>query len=169
MRFGFWPSPWLPFNEMVELCTHAEATGWDGLWLADHFMSAGANADMPFPEAWITLAALAARVPRVRVGTMVTGNTYRHPAVLAKMAATLDHISGGRVVLGLGSGWQEKRTPAVRYRVRHDPWPTPAAGRGVPSHQGVMYGEDQQLFGPLLSTHGCDAGAEARGRTPCRS
>ena len=107
MRFGFWPSPWLPFNEMVELCTHAEATGWDGLWLADHFMSAGANADMPFPEAWITLAALAARVPRVRVGTMVTGNTYRHPAVLAKMAATLDHISGGRVVLGLGSGWQE--------------------------------------------------------------
>ena len=107
MRFGFWPSPWLPFDEMVELCTHAEATGWDGLWLADHFMSAGANTEMPFPEAWITLAALAARVPRVRVGTMVTGNTYRHPAVLAKMAATLDHISGGRVVLGLGSGWQE--------------------------------------------------------------
>ena len=56
----------------------------------------------PWPEAWITLAALGARVPRVRLGTLVTGNTYRHPAVLAKMAATLDHITGGRVVLGLG-------------------------------------------------------------------
>lgn len=107
MRFGFWPSPWLPFTEAVELCAHAEATGWDGVWVADHFMSSGRNPTMPFPEAWTTLSAIAARVPRVRVGTMVTGNPYRHPAVLAKMAATLDHISGGRVVLGLGAGWQE--------------------------------------------------------------
>ena len=61
----------------------------------------------PFPEAWTTLSALGARTERVRVGTLVTGNTYRHPAVLAKMAATLDHITSGRVVLGLGSGWQE--------------------------------------------------------------
>ena len=107
MRWGFWPSPWLPFTEVVELCAHAEATGWDGVWVADHFMSARRNSTMPFPEAWTTLSAIAARVPRVRVGTMVTGNTYRNPAVLAKMAATLDHISGGRVVLGLGAGWQE--------------------------------------------------------------
>jgi F420-dependent oxidoreductase-like protein len=61
----------------------------------------------PWPEAWMTLAALGAAVPRVRIGTLVAGNTYRHPAVLAKMAATLDHISGGRLVLGLGAGWQE--------------------------------------------------------------
>ena len=53
------------------------------------------------------MSAVAAVVPRIRMGTLVTGNTYRHPAVLAKMAATLDHISNGRVVLGLGSGWQE--------------------------------------------------------------
>ena len=57
-------------------------------------------------EAWITLAAIGAEVPRLR-GTLVTGNTYRHPAVLAKMAVTLDQITQGRVVLGLGSGWQE--------------------------------------------------------------
>jgi len=61
----------------------------------------------PWPEAWTTLAALAPQVPDIRLGTLVTGNTYRHPAVLAKMAATVDHISGGRLVLGIGSGWQE--------------------------------------------------------------
>ena len=55
----------------------------------------------------MTLAGVGALVPRLRLGTLVTGNTYRHPAVLAKMAATLDHMTGGRVVLGLGSGWQE--------------------------------------------------------------
>jgi F420-dependent oxidoreductase-like protein len=107
MRFSFWPNPSQPFDEVLELCSHAEQTGWDGLWYADHFMPNAEDTSAPWPEAWITLAALGARVPRVRLGTLVTGNTYRHPAVLAKMAATLDHITAGRVVLGLGSGWQE--------------------------------------------------------------
>jgi len=60
----------------------------------------------PCLEGWTALAALAALVPRVRVGLMVGGNTYRHPAVVAKMATTIDHISGGRAVIGLGAGWQ---------------------------------------------------------------
>ena len=92
---------------MKSLAAHVEQTGWDGLWLADHFMPNAEDVSTPWPEAWTTLSALAAVVPRIRMGTLVTGNTYRHPAVLAKMAATADHISGGRVVLGLGSGWQE--------------------------------------------------------------
>ena len=107
MRFSFWPTPGLTFEDTQHLVQHAEQTGWDGFWLADHFMPNAEDTSTPWPEAWTTLSALAASVPRIRMGTLVTGNTYRHPAVLAKMAATLDHISGGRVVLGLGSGWQE--------------------------------------------------------------
>lgn len=107
MRFSFWPTPTQSFEEMKTSAQHIEKTGWDGLWLADHFMPNAENTNAPWPEAWTTLSAIGAVVPRIRLGTLVTGNTYRHPAVLAKMAATLDHITGGRVVLGLGSGWQE--------------------------------------------------------------
>lgn len=107
MRFSFWPAPSKRYADVLELAQHVEKTGWDGIWYADHFMPNAEDTTTPWPEAWTTLAALAACVPRLRIGTLVSGNTYRHPAVLAKMAATLDHISGGRAVLGLGAGWQE--------------------------------------------------------------
>ena len=107
MRFSFWPAPSQTFEDVLSLSRHVESTGWDGVWYADHFMPNADDTSAPWPEAWMTLAALGASVPRIRLGTLVTGNTYRHPAVLAKMAATLDHITAGRVVLGLGSGWQE--------------------------------------------------------------
>ncbi len=107
MRFSFWPNPSQSFSDVLELCSHAEDTGWDGIWYADHFIPNAEDTSAPWPEAWTTLSALGARTTKVRLGTLVSGNTYRHPAVLAKMAATLDHITEGRVVLGLGSGWQE--------------------------------------------------------------
>lgn len=107
MKFSFWPAPMQDFETVRDLCQHAEATGWDGIWYADHFMPNAPDTQVPWPECWTTLAALATCVPRVRIGSLVAGNTYRHPAVLAKMAATIDHLCGGRMVLGLGAGWQE--------------------------------------------------------------
>jgi F420-dependent oxidoreductase-like protein len=107
MRFSFWPNPSQSFADVIALARHVEQTGWDGIWYADHFMPNAPDTSTPWPEAWVTRTAIGALVPRIRIGTLVAGNTYRHPAVLAKMAATLDHVTGGRVVLGLGAGWQE--------------------------------------------------------------
>ena len=112
MRFVFWPGPNNPWNETLQLAQHAESTGWDGIYYADHFMPNAADTSGPTSECWTTLAALAARVPRIRLGALVSGNTYRHPAVLAKMAANVDNISEGRCVLGLGAGWQENEHAA---------------------------------------------------------
>ena len=112
MRFSYWPGAGNPWDELVEVCRHAESTGWDGIWFADHFMPNQADTSGPVAEAWTVLAGLAALVPRVRLGTLVTGNTYRNPAVLAKMAANVDIISGGRLVLGIGAGWQENEHAA---------------------------------------------------------
>ncbi|MFC4068452.1 LLM class flavin-dependent oxidoreductase [Actinoplanes subglobosus] len=109
MRLSIWPSAAQPYSDMLEVAAHAAATGWDGVWVADHFMAnkpVEVRPDLPVLEAGSLVAALGAAVPRVRVGTLVYGNTYRHPAVVANMAATVDHITGGRFVLGVGAGWQ---------------------------------------------------------------
>ena len=112
MRFGFWPMPGTPWPDVLALARQAEAVGFDGIWYADHFMPNEGDLTKPVNESWTALAALAASVPRVRLGHLVNGNTYRHPAVLAKMAAGIDVISEGRFVLGLGAGWQENEHTA---------------------------------------------------------
>ena len=111
MRFSIWPSLGQPWADVLEVTRHAEATGWDGVYVADHFMGdAGGGfgaVENPMLEATAALPALAMATDRLRLGTLVLGNTYRHPAVLANWAATLDQLSGGRLLLGVGAGWQE--------------------------------------------------------------
>jgi F420-dependent oxidoreductase-like protein len=110
MRFSLWPSLTQPWPDVVDAVRHAEDTGWDGVYVADHFMGdAGAPwpVEIPTLEATAALAALASTTSRVRLAPLVFGITYRHPAVLAKWAATVDHVSGGRFTLGVGAGWQE--------------------------------------------------------------
>jgi alkanesulfonate monooxygenase SsuD/methylene tetrahydromethanopterin reductase-like flavin-dependent oxidoreductase (luciferase family) len=83
----------------------AEALGFDHGWLVDHFVDTDRSPDVPCLEAWTLLSAIAARTSRIRLGVLVTSNTFRHPALLLKEAVTGDHVSAGRLIMGIGSGW----------------------------------------------------------------
>lgn len=132
------------YPDMVAVAQSAEEYGFDSVWLCDHFLTispddyvkdagiaadtgrgrSGAPKSLPLLECWTALTALARDTTRLRLGTSVLCNSYRHPAVLAKMAATLDVISEGRLDLGLGAGWFQREFeaygipfPSVRDRV----------------------------------------------------
>jgi len=113
MRFGVFTSLMgQTWPGVLELWQHLESTGWDTACLSDHFMPNTREREGAVLEAWSTLSALAAVVPRMRIGTIVLGNTYRHPAVVAKMAAQVDIISGGRLLFGIGAAWQRNEHEA---------------------------------------------------------
>lgn len=114
MRYGIKTAPQhCTWQEMLDIWTLAdEGELFESAWNFDHFYPLVGDPTGPCMEAWTTLSALAQATSRIRVGCMVNGMHYRHPAVTANMAATLDIISGGRFELGLGAGWHEDESAA---------------------------------------------------------
>jgi alkanesulfonate monooxygenase SsuD/methylene tetrahydromethanopterin reductase-like flavin-dependent oxidoreductase (luciferase family) len=103
---------WRSWETVLRQWRWAEETGWDSAWVFDHFWSLRPTNDGETLDGWTLLAALAVQTERLRMGTLVTGITHRYPAVLFKQAVTVDHISGGRLILGVGAAWEEREHEA---------------------------------------------------------
>ena len=116
MRFGaaFWIQR-VGWPDLHDGLLHAEAAGFDDLWVDDHLLSDEGDWPDPKLEGWSTLAAAAAVTSRARLGLMVAANTLRNPGLTAKIVTTVDHISGGRAILGIGGGWFEREHEAFGF------------------------------------------------------
>jgi F420-dependent oxidoreductase-like protein len=126
MRFGvFVPQGWRMdlfgidpaqhWETMSRLALRADAGPWESIWVYDHFHTVPAPTEDATHEAWTLMSAFGAVTQRVRLGQMCTCMAYRNPAYLAKIAATVDHVSGGRVEMGIGAGWYEHEWRAYGY------------------------------------------------------
>jgi len=108
------------FQETLEFARAAEASGLDSIWVYDHLIFRfPPEPEEGLNEAWTTLTALAALVPRVELGALVMCSSFRNAGLMAKMAATLDDLSGGRLILGLGCGWHQPEYEAFGYPFDH--------------------------------------------------
>jgi F420-dependent oxidoreductase-like protein len=105
----------LSYDETLAMTRAGEDVGFDAALLAEHYYPSSGNVDRPSADAWVYLGGLARETRRIRLGTLVSPVTFRHPSVLAKMAATLDHLSGGRAELGIGAGWLEAEHAAYGF------------------------------------------------------
>ena len=137
----------LTWPELKERWPRFDAEGWDTLWVPDHLATPLGGEAMPFLDAWTALAGLAMVTSRARLGVLVSSATFRHPAVLAKQAVTLDHISEGRSILGLGAGW---------YAWEHEAFgiPFPDTGERVRQFADALAYIDTYLRGEVGNHHG---------------
>jgi len=141
MRFAFKTAPQhITWDAMLEVWTAADDIEvFESGWTFDHFYPIYSDSAGPCLEGWITLTALAQATKRLRFGTLVTGIHYRHPAILANMAATLDIVSGGRLELGIGAGWNEEESGAYGIAV------------GTPKERSDRFEEACEVLVGLLS------------------
>ena len=117
LKFGAHIEPQLgyTYEQVLTIAKEAQNLGYDSLWCSDHIFLDANSADRNCLEAWTLLAALAADTDTIGLGTLVTCNSYRHPALLAKIAASIDMISNGRLWFGYGTGWKEIEYNAYGY------------------------------------------------------
>jgi len=109
MRFSVWPAPGRPVNEILDLARLTDNLGWFSFWFADHYMTNTGTTELApgdCHEAWSILPAVATVTEQIRIGPLVAPTSIHHPALLANRAVTIDHLSNGRMVLGMGAGWQ---------------------------------------------------------------
>jgi F420-dependent oxidoreductase-like protein len=134
----------LSWDELLARVRFAEEAGFDGAWVFDHFKPLYSDPDGPCLESYTLLAALAAATTRIRLGALVTGVTYRHPSVLAAEAVTIDHVSAGRLELGIGAAWFE-----AEHRALGIPFP-PAGERADRLEEAIA------VVRALMTTDGAD-------------
>ncbi|MDF2757887.1 MAG: putative dehydrogenase [Thermomicrobiales bacterium] len=109
-----------PWSDLARMATTAEALGYDSIWVGDHLIFRDGDQPPRGPwEAWTVMTALAAITERVEIGPLVASTSFHNPAMIAKKAATLDEVSGGRLILGLGAGWNESEYAAFGYPYDH--------------------------------------------------
>lgn len=111
---------WRSWELLLQQWQWAEETGWDSAWVFDHFFALRPNDTGETLDGWTLLGALAARTRQIKMGALVTGVTHRYPAVLLKQAVTVDRVSGGRLIFGLGAAWNEREHEAYGL-----PFPSP--------------------------------------------
>ena len=141
-QYSDWPS-------LLEAGLRADRLGYDSLWTWDHLYPIVGSHEGPIFEGWLTLAAWAQATERVRIGLMVGANTFRQPALTAKMATTLDHISNGRAILGVGGAWFEEEHIAYGFEFG-DGFPERLRwlGEALPIMRGMLHGERPTATGP---------------------
>lgn len=104
------------YATLRERALRAEALGYEAYWVVDHFFASEGEKDVAFPEGWTIVAGLAEATRTIRLGVLVTCNAFRNPGLLAKSVTTADHISEGRIELGMGAGWMQAEYDAFGYR-----------------------------------------------------
>src|SRR5919112_6859887 len=109
-----------PWSDLARMATTAEVLGYDSVWVGDHLIFRDGDQPPRGPwEAWTVMAALAAITERVEIGPLVASTSFHNPAMIAKKAATIDEISGGRLILGLGAGWNQVEYAAYGFPFDH--------------------------------------------------